>query len=122
MQDAHLRSLPASGGGRRVTLVANVALMGVSLVFAPLLPGLFWALVPGLSLDVWRDLLANPEWPQALLATLISSFLSTLVALLLAGVMAMQLYPGSGWMRLQRRLTLQLAVPHAAFAVGDHVA
>ena len=118
MQDAHLRSLPASSGGRRVTLVAIVALMGVSLVFAPLLPGLFWALVPGLSLDVWRDLLANPEWPQALLATLISSILSTLVALLLAGVMAMQLYPGSGWMRLQRRLTLQLAVPHAAFAVG----
>lgn len=61
MQDAHLRSPPASGGGRRVGLVAIVALMGVGLVFAPLLPGLFWALAPGLSLDVWRDLLANPE-------------------------------------------------------------
>ena len=95
-----------------------VALAGMALVFAPLLPGLFWALAPGLSLEVWQSLLANPEWPLALVATLISSVLSTLLALLLAGAIAMQTYLGAGWMRLQRRLTLLLSVPHAAFAVG----
>ena len=95
-----------------------IALAGVALVFAPLLPGLFWALAPGLSLDVWRSLLANSEWPLALVATLTSSILSTLAALLLAGAMAMQSYPGTGWGRLQQRLTLVLSVPHAAFAVG----
>ena len=95
-----------------------MALAGVALVFAPLLPGLFWALAPALSLEVWQRLLANPEWPLALVTTLISSALSTLIALLLAGAMAMQAYPGGAWASLQRRLTLLLSVPHAAFAVG----
>lgn len=112
MQAAHWSSLPAS------TVWRVIALAGVALVFAPLLPGLFWALAPGLSLDVWRALLANSEWPLALVATLVSSVLSTLVALLLAGAIAMQTYPGVGWGRLQHRLTLLLSVPHAAFAVG----
>lgn len=112
MQVTQRRGLPASSVWR------TVAFAGVALVFAPLLPGLFWALAPGLSLEVWRSLLANSEWPLALVATLISSVLSTLVALLLAGAIAMQAYPGVGWGRLQQRLTLLLSVPHAAFAVG----
>lgn len=112
MHAARWRDLPASSVWR------IVALAGMALVFAPLLPGLFWALAPGLSLDVWFRLLANPEWPLALVTTLVSSVLSTLLALLLAGAIAMQTYPGAGWIRLQSRLTLLLSVPHAAFAVG----
>ena len=95
-----------------------LASAGVALVFAPLLPGLYWALAPAASAAVWRALLAAPEWPQALLATLCSTLLSTAGALLLAGAMTMQAYPQRAWLRLQRRLTLLLAMPHAAFAVG----
>lgn len=95
-----------------------LAIAGVALVFAPLLPGLCWALAPAGSAAVWRALLAAPEWPQALLATLCSTLLSTAAALLLAGAITMQTYPQGAWLRLQRRLTLLLAVPHAAFAVG----
>lgn len=95
-----------------------LAMAGVALVFLPLLPGLYWALAPGLSLRVWHALWANAEWPQALLATLLSSFLGTAFALLMAVSIAMRLYPGRSWPGLQRRLSLLLAVPHAAFAVG----
>ncbi|MEO8409852.1 MAG: hypothetical protein ABI478_04725, partial [Propionivibrio sp.] len=66
----------------------------------------------------WRDLPANAEWPLALLATLVSSMLSTLFACLFAGGIAMLVYPGRSWSRLQLRLPLLLSVPHAAFAVG----
>lgn len=95
-----------------------LALAGVGLVFFPVLPGLIWALAPGFSLAAWRDLLANPEWPLALLATLVSTLLSTALAMLFAGAIAMLVYPGRGWSRLQLRLPLLLSIPHAAFAVG----
>lgn len=98
--------------------MAWLAVASVALVFVPLLPGVYWALSPGVSREAWHALWANPEWPQALRATLTSTFLSTACALLLAGAMAMQAYPDAAWGRLQRRLTMLLSVPHAAFAVG----
>lgn len=67
----------------RLLVARATAFAGVALVFVPLLPGLFWALALGLSLEVWRALLVNSEWPLAIVATLISSVLSPLVALLL---------------------------------------
>ena len=95
-----------------------LAIAGVALVFAPLLPGLYWALAPAGSIEAWQDLLASPEWPQALTATLMSTVLATVLAVLMAGAIAMLVYPGRVWQRLQLRLPLLLSVPHAAFAVG----
>lgn len=63
-------------------LMTGLAIAGVALVFIPVLPGLYWALRPGFSPEVWYALLANNEWPQALLATLTSALLSTALALL----------------------------------------
>ena len=95
-----------------------LAIACMALIFVPLIPGLAWALAPGLSPAVWQSLWMNNEWPQALLATLTSSVFSTAIALLLAGAVALQIYPSDYWSRLQRRLPLFLSVPHAAFAVG----
>ena len=98
--------------------MAWLAIAGIAVVFAPILPGLIWALMPGLSPSIWHALWINGEWPQALLATLISAGLSSLAALLLAGTIALRVYPEISWSRLQHRLPLLLSVPHAAFAVG----
>jgi len=108
---------PRAGSAWRPGL-AWLAIAGVALVFAPLFPGLYWALAPASSISAWQDLLASPEWPQALTATLMSTILATALAVLMAGAIAMLVYPGRVWQRLQLRLPLLLSVPHAAFAVG----
>ena len=95
-----------------------LAVAGVACVLTPVLPGLYWALQPGFSAHAWASLLANNEWPQALRATLVSTVLSTALALLMAGGIASATFPGRAWTVLGRRLSLLLAVPHAAFAVG----
>jgi putative thiamine transport system permease protein len=90
----------------------------VLLIFGPLLPGLYWALVPALEVAVWQALWLDAQWPQALRATLISSVLSTVLACGIAALLATLHYPGRVWALLQRRLPLMLSVPHAAFAIG----
>lgn len=110
--------LPAAWHARMARLASLLAMLPVALVFLPVLPGLYWALGPAWDLGVWQALWFDPQWPQALRATLVSSLLSTLLACALAGVLAMLHYPGALWRGLQRRLPLLLALPHAAFAVG----
>lgn len=95
-----------------------LAALPMLLIFGPLLPGLYWALLPALDGAVWQTLWRDAQWPQALRATLISSVLSTALACAIAALMATLYYPGWVWLRLQRRLPLLLSVPHAAFAVG----
>ncbi|MFZ4623530.1 MAG: ABC transporter permease [Rhodoferax sp.] len=102
------RSLPWQG----------LAALPVFLIFGPLLPGLYWALIPAFDATVWQALWLDAQWPQALRATLISSVLSTLLACAIATLLATLHYPGRVWTLLQRRLPLLLALPHAAFAVG----
>jgi putative thiamine transport system permease protein len=96
----------------------QLAALPVLLIMTPLLPGLYWALAPALEVSVWRALWHDPQWPLALRSSLISSVLSTWLAGVVAVGLATLLYPGQGWLRLQRRLPLLLSVPHAAFAVG----
>ena len=95
-----------------------LAALPVFLIFGPLLPGLYWALMPALDAAVWQGLWWDTQWPQALRATLISSVLSTVMACGIAALLAMLHYPGTSWLKLQRRLPLLLSMPHAAFAVG----
>ena len=95
-----------------------LAALPVFLIFGPLLPGLYWALMPALDAAVWRDLWLDSQLPQALRATLFSSVLSTVLACGIAAVLATLHYPGTIWLKLQRRLPLLLSMPHAAFAIG----
>ncbi|MBB1077220.1 ABC transporter permease [Rhodoferax sp. 4810] len=95
-----------------------LALLLVGLVYVPLLPGLVWALGPSLDAQVWQGLASDPQFVQAVQATLVSSLLGTLLACLMAAGLATRLYPGAAWQRLQQRLPLLLSIPHAAFAIG----
>lgn len=95
-----------------------LATVPVALVIVPVLPGLYWALSPAWGRAVWAALWAEPQWPQALQATLTSTLLGGALATLGAGLLAMLLYPSALWGRVQRHVALLLSVPHAAFAVG----
>ncbi len=107
-------AVPAANGG----WPAWMARLGVALVLLPLVPGLLWILWPALSPGVWRQLLGEGQLPAALQVSIFSAVGSTLLALLLAWALAVVLYPGIGWRRLQGQLPLLLAFPHVAFAVG----
>lgn len=95
-----------------------LALLGVAVVLAPVLPGLVWTWAAALDAPVWQALWASNQWPPALAATLVSALAGTGLACVLAGLAATLAYPGPVWQGLQRRLPLLLSVPHAAFAVG----
>lgn len=103
-------------GGLGWPAVLAVALVG--LIVGPLLPGLWLTLAPAAHAPVWAGLWPDPQWPQALQATLTSALLGTALACALTAGAATHLCPSPVWQRLQRRLPLLLAVPHAAFAVG----
>ncbi len=102
----------------RVALSTLGAALPVALILGPVVPGLIWALSPALDYDVWQALWLDPQWPQALRATLISSLLATVLSCTLACLLATLYYPGHLWISLRNRLPLLLSVPHAAFAVG----
>ena len=95
-----------------------LAIALVSLIFMPLLPGLFWAMAPAFNLSVWQVLWVDSQWMQALLTTVLSASIGTTLAFLFAITIAMQLYPGRRWLQLRQRLLILLAIPHAAFAIG----
>lgn len=95
-----------------------LAILLIALIFGPMLPGLYWALAAAFDVPVWHSLWADPQWPQALRSTLVSSILGTMLACALAATLATLHYPGPLWLLMQRRLPLLLSVPHAAFAVG----
>jgi putative thiamine transport system permease protein len=108
---------------QRIRLTDNprtlwLAILPVLLIIAPVLPGLYWALSPAWTAQVWQQLCLDPQLPQALESTLISSLLGSFLAALSAATLAMLIYPSALWIRLQRHLALLLSVPHAAFAVG----
>lgn len=116
MAQAIRRALTGSPRGTAPAALLAVSL--VTLIFAPLLPGLYWALMPSMQTPVWQALWRDPQWPQALQATLVSAVLGPALACAAAAAFATVSYPGAAWQAMQRRLPLLLAMPHAAFAVG----
>ncbi len=87
-------------------------------VYLPLLPAFALLLPPVFSLDNWRALATDPQLPQALIATLVSTLIAAAGALLLALALVAALWPGSRWRRLCNHLPWLLAIPHVAFAVS----
>lgn len=90
----------------------------VLMVFCPLLPGLFWALMPVFDGMHWQLWWREPQWIPAMKVTLISAVVGTLGAFVLAMLISMVLFPGRRWQQLQQRLPLFLSLPHVAFTVG----
>ena len=87
-------------------------------VYLPLVPAAFSLIAPALSLPHWLALFADPQLPQALLATLVSTGLAAGGALIIALLAILALWPGAGWARLSTRLPWLLAIPHVAFATS----
>jgi putative thiamine transport system permease protein len=90
-------------------------------VVGTLLPALGY--LPGLGADSFsaaplRSLLAAPELPKALLATLFSGLLATLLAFAAAVALAAGLQGSRLQTWLARLLAPLLAMPHAALAIG----
>lgn len=85
-------------------------------IYLPLVPAAFELISPALSPSHWLALFADPQLPQALLATLVSVTLAAIGALIIALLAILALWPGAGWVRLSTRLPWLLAIPHVAFA------
>ncbi len=75
-------------------------------------------LSPALSLTHWQALFADPQLPHALLATLVSTTIAAVGALLIALLVIVALWPGPKWQRMCARLPWLLAIPHVAFATS----
>lgn len=99
----------------RFTLIF-LAWLCMAIVYAPLLPASAELIAPSLSLTRWQALFADPQLPQALLATVVSVGIATAGALFIALSIVVALWPGSRWHRLSSRLPWLLAIPHVAFA------
>jgi putative thiamine transport system permease protein len=91
----------------------------VAALFAlPLVAALLLAFAAGADRDAWRALLADPQVPKALAASLRVALIASFVALAATLALATALHGGAAWRRLTRALGPMLAVPHAAFAIG----
>ncbi|HEY4467601.1 MAG TPA: ABC transporter permease subunit [Klebsiella sp.] len=98
-----------------LTLLVWVATV---LIYLPLLPAASLMALPALRLSLWQSLFDDPQFWQALAATLGSTLLSVGGALVITLTVVAALWPSSGWRRLAARLPLLLAVPHVAFATA----
>ena len=121
-----LRKVTGFAAGGWLRLLPGLTL---ALFLLPVLAGLAGTLLPAfgilpgsgataLSLKPWAILLSAPELPGALLASLLSGFLATLLSFTAAVAIAAALHGTRfhGW--LGRLLSPLLALPHAAIAIG----
>ena len=101
----------------------------VAIFLLPVAAGLLGTFLPALgylpdlggrslSFDPWRALVASPELPGALAATMISGLSATLLSFLLAVAIAATLYDTRLYALMRRLLAPLLAMPHAALALG----
>ncbi len=90
----------------------------MAVIYSPLVPAISSLMVPALSMAHWQALFSDPQLPQALLATLVSTIIAAAGALLIALVLVVALWPGARWQRLHTRLPWLMAVPHVAFATS----
>lgn len=90
----------------------------MAVIYAPLVPSAFTLITPAMSLTHWQMLFADPQLPQALLATLVSTTIAAVGALFIALLVIVALWPGPKWQRMCARLPWLLAIPHVAFATS----
>ena len=84
----------------------------------PIAAALPLALWQGLAPAAWRALAADPLLARALMLSVASGLVSTLLALAFALWLVTHLHGTRAWATLARALGPLLALPHAAFAIG----
>ena len=94
------------------------AWLGVGIILLPLISGVILLLLPATSIEVWKEVIADPQISKAFAITLFSAVGSTMIAFLIAGWTMMRFYPGKHWTKLQIQTPFFLSFPHAAFAIG----
>ena len=92
------------------------AAMGV--IYLPIIPAAAQLIPPVFSVTDWHALLSDPQLPQALLATVVSSFIAVGGALAIVLCIIAALWPSERWQQLVTRAPLMLAIPHVAFATA----
>lgn len=92
--------------------------LAMAAIYAPLFPATAMLLSPAFSAAGWQSLFRDPQLPQALIATLVSTTLATLGSLFIALCILSALWPGKRWQQMNGRLPGLLAVPHVAFATS----
>ena len=85
----------------------------VAVIYAPLIPATH-ADIACFIVDTLAGVVADPQLPQALLATLVSTTIAAVGALLIALLVIVALWPGPKWQRMCARLPWLLAIPHVA--------
>ena len=99
--------------GRRAVAIALAGAAATALVWS-----LAAALFAALDARAWADMAAQPQLVAAMRISVFTGVCA--FALALAGMSAVlaATYGSSHWLRLLRSLPFQLALPHAAFAIG----
>ncbi|AZN36181.1 ABC transporter permease [Iodobacter ciconiae] len=95
-----------------------LALGLISMVFLPLMPGLYRIGVDFVQASHWLAIWQDSQTKSALIATLTSTIMSGVLALGLALSISTEQYPLKAWQATVKRLPVLLAMPHAAFAIG----
>ena len=84
----------------------------------PLLLSLLALLPPALDPAAWRMVFGHPQFPSALLLSLFTGTVSSLLALGMALAIIGGAYRTHIWARLTTAAAASLAIPHLAFAIG----
>lgn len=74
-----------------------LAWAAVALIYLPLLPAAALMALPALRRARWLSLFADPQFSQALAATLVSTLLSVGGALIITLTVVAALWPSGGW-------------------------
>lgn len=103
--------------GYTVTVRINLLLWAmVAVIYAPLIPATLTLISPALSLTHWQALFADPQLPQALLATLVSTTIAAVGALLIALLVIVALWPRAEMAAYVRLSAVAARHSHVAFA------
>jgi putative thiamine transport system permease protein len=97
----------------RLVAAGLAATLGMPLVWAT------WGAVDSaLDVQAWQNLTTDSQAPRALLMTLWTGLMSSLLSVASAAWLLSRGFPSAVWARWVRALSPMLAVPHAAFAIG----
>lgn len=97
-------------------ILAATAALGA--IYLPLIPGATALMRAALDGKAWRALACDPQFLQALYATVISTLISVGGATSLALLVVAHLWQTSAWTRFRLQLPFLLAIPHVAFAAS----
>lgn len=76
------------------------------------------AITAAVDAAAWRDLLSDPQWPRALLHSLLTGVAATALSVLGTAWILSRSFAARPWPFMLRTLAPMLAMPHAAFAIG----